>query len=185
MVVDEVLVARLCRGAAARTGGTRGAAVEVVTDPLDGSVWARLTSWRAAGDAVTVLAGHGLTAVERSDCRVQVTGWDARLLRRRLGMLLSGVDDLRQEWEATAELARYHRDRRRAVGEEPEIFDVVADVEGVLRDAVPIPHRAPAIHDVDSLRQLVEAAHDAYAQLIAEHVEYAARVLERDQQHAS
>jgi hypothetical protein len=94
--------------------------------------------------------------------------------------------DLRAEWDATAELARYHRDRRAEVtGEDPDPSEVLADVERGLREARPIPHTAPNVADVDSLLQLVEAAEDAYAQLIVQHVDHATTVLEADAREGS
>jgi hypothetical protein len=176
-MVDLELVTQLCRRATEATGGV---VVDVVRDPLDDSLWVRISSWPRAQEALAALLAHGLSAVERPECRLQVTGWDVRLLRRRLGMLLAGVDDLQEEWDATAELTRYHHDRRAAAGEEPEDVDVLADVEKAMRGAVPIPHRAPGTDDVDTLLQLIEAAEDAYQQLIAEHLDYAARVLAGD-----
>lgn len=173
-MLDLDLVTQVCLRA---TASTEGVVVEVVRDPLDDSLWVRMSSGPRAGEAFDALLAHGLSAVDRSEDRLQVTGWDVRLLRRRLGMLLAGVDDLRSEWNATAELARYHRDRRVAAGEEPEDFDVLADVEKVMRGAVPIPHQAPGTDDLDTLLQLIEAAEDAYQQLIAEHLDYAAQVL--------
>lgn len=173
-MIDQELVTQLCRRATAAAGGV---VLELVRDPLDGSLWVRMPSWPRAQDALAALLGHGLSTVDRSDCRLQVTGWDVRLLRRRLGMLLAGVDDLGAEWEATAELTGYHRDRRTAAGEDPEDFDVLADVEKAMRAAVPIPHQAPATEDPDTLLALIEAAEDAYQQLIAEHLDYAAQVL--------
>lgn len=171
-MVDLELVTQCCRRATAATGG---AVVDVVRDPLDESLWVRMSSWPRAQEALTALLAQGLSAVDRADCRLQVTGWDVRLLRRRLGVLLAGVNDLRAQWDATAELTRYHRDRRTASGEHPEDFDVLADVEKAMRGAVPIPHRVPATDDLDTLLQLIEAAEDAYQQLIAEHLDYAAR----------
>jgi len=41
-----------------------------------------------------------------------------RLMQWRLGALLAGVDDLRTERDATAELVRYQHDRRVAAGVE-------------------------------------------------------------------
>jgi hypothetical protein len=173
-MIDLELVTQLCRRATEATGGV---VLDVVCDPLDESLWVRMSSWPQAQDALTALLAHGLSAVDRSDSRLQVTGWDVRLLRRRLGMLLAGVDDLREEWAATAELTCYHRDRRTAAGEAPEDFEVLADVEIAMRGAVPIPHRAPGTNDLDTLLQLIAAAEDAYQQLIAEHLDYAAQVL--------
>lgn len=173
-MVEAELVIQLCRTAIAAADAVR---VDVVRDPLDNSVWVRMSSWVRAQEAITALLTHGLSAIERSDGRLQVTGWDVRLLRRRLGMLLSGVDDLREEWDATAELTSYYRDRRIMAGQEPEQRDVLADVEKAMRGAVPIPHSAPAADGVDTLLQLIEAAEDAYQRLIVEHVAYASRVL--------
>jgi hypothetical protein len=134
----------------ARHRGVRRPVVDAVRDPLDDSVWVRMSSWPAAQEALAAVVTHGLSALERSDSRLQVAGWGSRLLRRRLGMLLAGVDDLREEREATAELACYYRDRRAAAGQEPEQWDVLADVEVAMRRAVPIPHRAPATADIDT-----------------------------------
>ncbi len=177
-MIDLELVAQLCRRATATTGGV---VVDVVRDPLDESLWVRMSSWPRAQEAASALIAHGLTVVDRRDCRLQVTGWDVRALRRRLGTLVAGVDDLRAEWDATAELARYHRDRRAAAtGEAPEDFDVLTDVERTLREAKPMPHTASGSHDVETLLQLVDAGEDAYSQLIVEHVDHAAAVLEAD-----
>jgi hypothetical protein len=177
-MTDLELVTQLCRGATEATGGV---VIDVVRDPLDDSVWVRMSSWRRAQEATAALIAHGLGVVDRRDCRLQVTGWDVRVLRRRLGTLIAGVDDLRAEWDATAELTRYHRDRRAAAsGEDPEDFDVLADVERTLREAKPMPHTATGSQDIETLLQLVDAADDAYAQLIVQHVDHAAAVLEAD-----
>lgn len=177
-MIDLELAAQLCRRATEATGGV---VVDVVRDPLDDSVWVRMSSSPRAQEATATLIAHGLAVVDRRDCRLQVTGWDVRALRRRLGTLIAGVDDLRAEWDATAELTRYHRDRRAAAsGENPEDFDVLADVERTLREAKPIPHTASGSHDVETLLQLVDAAEDAYSQLIVEHVDHAAAVLDAD-----
>jgi hypothetical protein len=124
---------------------------------------------------------HGLAVVDRRDCRLQVTGWDARALRRRLGTAIAGVDDLRAEWDATAELTRYHRDRRAAVsGQDPEDLDVLGDVERTLREAVPLPHIASSSRDVETLLQLIEAAEGEYQRLVQAHIDHAERVLRDD-----
>jgi len=87
------------------------------------------------------------------------------------------VDDLSEEWEATAEMTRYHHDRRVVAGEDPEAWAVLGDVEAAMRSCVPLPHRAPQTEDVDTLLELIAAAEDAYQQLIAEHITYAETVL--------
>lgn len=79
-MVDVELVTQLCRRAAAASGG---GVLDVVRDPLDDSVWVRMSSWPRAQEASTALMTHGLSTVDRADCRLQVTGWDVRLLRRR------------------------------------------------------------------------------------------------------
>lgn len=171
------LVDRICRAA---TGGNNGSAVlEVLTDPLDNTIWVHLSSWPRASEARRVLAEFGFAAADAHDAKLHVTGWDPRLLRRRLGTLLAGVDDLKIEWDATAELANYHYDCRAAASEEPDPGDVLADVEATMRRAVPLPHIAPHAADPDTLLDLIEAAEDAYEQLISQHIEYAEKALAR------
>jgi len=106
LTVDTDVVARICYDA---TGA--GCILDVVGDQLDGTVWVRMASPLQANDAVKALGAHGLGAHACDGGRVHVTGWDTRLLRWRLGVLLGGVDDLSEEWEATAEMTRYHHDR--------------------------------------------------------------------------
>jgi hypothetical protein len=173
--LDTDLIARICRDATARSGP--GTVVEVVRDPLDATTWVRMSSWPRAREALTGLNSHGVSGHDLEDGRLHVTGWDVRLLHWRLGALLSGVDDLKTEWDATAEMVCYHHDRRVAAGVDPDPAEVLADVETAMRSCVPIPHRAPRVRDVDTLLQLITAADDAYQQLIAEHVDYAERVL--------
>lgn len=150
----------------------------IETDPLDGSLWLHFVSPAVAEQKLHALHAHGLAAAASSPDRVHVTGWDARLLRYRLGVLLAGVDDLRVEWEATAELVRYHYDRRTQHGaNEPELWEVLGDVEAIMRRCEPLPHHAPNVRDVATLLDLVAAAHEAYQQLITEHLDHAERVL--------
>jgi len=180
--VDTDLVTRICRdatatAAAAAAGTGTGTVVDVAHDPLDGTIWVRMSSWPCAREAMKVLNAHGISAHDLEDCRLHVTGWDARLLHWRLGALLAGVDDLRTEWDATVELVRYHYDRRVEAGVEPEQWAILSDVETAMRSCVPIPHRAPRVNDIETLLELVTAAEDAYQQLIAEHVEHAERIL--------
>lgn len=173
--IDVALVAGICRDATARSGP--GTVVSSQLDPLDGSVWVTMSSWPLAREALRALNAYGLAGRDLEDSRLHVTGFDARLLRWRLGALLAGVDDLKAEWDATAEMVRYHYDRRVATEIDPDPADVLADVETAMRSCIPIPHQAPRIHDIDSLLQLIAAAEDAYQQLIAEHVDHSERVL--------
>jgi hypothetical protein len=173
--LDADLVAGLCRAATA--SGGPAALVSVETDPLDGTVWIRMSSWPRAEEARKALHAYGINAHDTRDCRLHVIGWDARLLHRRLGVALAGVDDLTTEWEATAELVRYHHDRRVDSGEEPEPWNVLADVEAAMRTCIPIPQSAPNIADIEALLQLIDKTEDAYQQLIAEHLDYAERAL--------
>lgn len=175
--VDTELVIRICGQATARSGTGTGTVVEAARDPLDGSTWVRMSSWPRAREALTALNSHGISGHDLEDSRLHVTGWDVRLLHRRLGVLLSGVDDLTSEWDATAEMACYHHDRRVAAGITPDPAEILADVEAAMRTCLPIPHRAPRVQDVDSLLQLIAAAEDAYQQLIAEHIDYAEGIL--------
>ena len=173
--VDTTLVARICADAATATG--TGCVLDVVLDRLDGTVWVCMSSRDGADAAVRALGVHGLAGQDVDDGRLHVTGWDTRLLHWRLGTVLGGVDDLSAEWDATAEMTRYHHDRRVAAGEYPEAWAVLGDVETVMRSCVPLPHRAPQTDDVDTLLELITAAEDAYQQLVAEHITYAETVL--------
>ena len=56
-------------------------------------------------------------------------------------------------------------------------MEVLADVENAMRSCVPIPRRAPRVDDINVLLDLITTAEDAYQQLIAEHIDYAERVL--------
>jgi hypothetical protein len=174
-IVDTDLIARICRQATARSG--HGTVLDATHDPLDGSTWVRLSSWPRARESLTALNAHGIAGRDLEDCRLHVTGWDVRLLHRRLGILLAGIDDLQIEWDATAELVCYHHDRRINAGIDPDPADILADVETTMRSCVPIPHRAPRFEDVARMLDLIAAAEDAYQQLIAEHVDYAERIL--------
>ncbi len=176
-VVDLDLVTRICYDA---TMSERDGALvenEVVGDPLDGTAWVAMASWTLARDVLTALNAYGISGHDYGDGRLHVTGWDTRLLHWRLGTLLAGVDDLTNEWDATAELVCYHHDRQVAAGVDPDPVEVLADVETALRRCLPFPRRAPGIDDVDSLLELIGAAEDAYQQLIAEHVDYAEHAL--------
>ena len=166
--IDPHLVQRLCGVTADR---------EVVHDQLDDSVWVRMATPARAATALNVINAHGIAGHDLEDGRLHVTGWDRRLLHWRLGALLAGVDDLQSEWIGTAELACYHYDRRLSVGVEPDWADVLADVEGVIRSCLPLPHQAPRSEDIGVLLELIAAAADAYERLVAEHVEYAEQVL--------
>jgi hypothetical protein len=173
--IDPTAVERVCRLASAPSEGH--VIVDVLADPLDGSVWVRMASRRPTDEAGRALTDFGLAVTHIEPTRLHVTGWDPRLLRRRLGGLLAAVDDLKIEWGATAELAAYFYDQRADRGEEPDPVDVLAEVETTMRRAVPIPHRTPHIDDVVSLLDLIAAAEDAYEQLIWRHVDHAERFL--------
>ena len=173
--VDTDLIARICRDVT--TPASPDACIEAARDPLDDTTWIRLPSLAASREALTRLTAHGISAHDLEDGRLHATGWDVRLLHWRLGTLLSGIDDLTSEWDATAEMVAYHHDRRVAAGVDPDPAEVLADVETAMRSCVPLPHRAPQVQDVDSLLQLISAAEDAYQQLIAQHIDYAERIL--------
>ena len=174
--VDPELVAVFCR-AAARAVGARPVEVGMVVDPLDATVWVHLPSPAAAAAAVTGLRTRGLDTARVNDLRLHVTGWDVRLLRWRLGVLLAAVDDLVAAVDLTTDLVCYHHDRRVEAGLEVEAWAVLADVEATLRAATPLPHPAPRVENVDTLLSLVTAADEAYQQLITGHLDRAEQVL--------
>lgn len=166
--LDPDLVRRICGGAGV---------ADIAHDALDDSIWVGMSNPEPAGLALKALNAFGIGGHDLEDGRLHITGWDGQLLHWRLGGLLAGVDGLRSEWDSTAELVYYHYDRRIVAGVEPDMAEILADVEGVIRSCVPLPHQAPRTDDVGVLLELVAAAADAYEQLIAEHVEYAERVL--------
>jgi len=126
-----------------RPGSGRGpAAVDVVVDPLDATVWAHLPA-PAVHPAVAGLRARGFDTAAVNDHRLHVTGWDVRLLRWRLGVLLAGVDTLTAYLDPTADPVGYHHDRRVAGGGPVEAWVVLADVEAALRAATPLPHPTP------------------------------------------
>ena len=173
--VDAELVSRICSESTLRAG--HGTVLDIVEDPLDGTVWVRMSSRQSAREALTALNSYGISGHDRQDGRLHVTGWDVRLLHWRLGVLLAGVEDLASEWDATAELVRYHHGRRVQAGVDPDPVEVLADVENAMRGCVPIPRRAPRVDDINVLLDLITTAEDAYQQLIDEHIDYAERVL--------
>jgi len=171
--VDLEEAAAICRAAAIGAGGDPGA-VEVVADPLDATGWVHLPA-SAVPAAVNGLRARGMAAVAVNDHRVHVTGWDVRLLRWRLGVLLAGIDTLTAHPDFTADLVGYHHDRRAAAGGPVEAWAVLTDVEATLRAATPLPHPAPHVNDLDSLLELVTAADDAHERWIGVHLDYAER----------
>lgn len=188
--VEVETVVEICCGATAHHPWP--AVEEALRDELDGSVIVWMASWAEAGEAVIALTRHGLAAahypaglIGEDVAQIRVAGWDARLLRRRLAILLAGVDDLSTEWAATAEIAMYCYDRRAAAAaatgaDDPDLdWTVSAEVEATLRRSDPLPHTVPAVGDLDRLRELIEAAAERYEQLIAEHVEFAEHVTTR------
>jgi len=115
-----------------------------------------------------------LDAVAVNDHRVLVTGWEVRLLRWRLGVLLARIDTLTAYPDLTADLVDYHHDRHAAAGGPvEEAWAVLADVESALRAASPLPHPPPHVDDLDGLLGLVAAAEDAHERLIGAHLDCA------------
>jgi len=140
--------------------------------PLDTTVWVHLPA-PAVHPAVAGLRARGLDTAAVNDHRVHVTGWDVRLLRWRLGMLLAGIDTLTAYPDLTGDLVGYHQHRHRAAGGPVEAWVVLAEVETVLRAATPLPHPPPPVDDVDGLLELVAAAEDAHERLIGVHLDSA------------
>jgi len=171
VVLGVEVVAAVCR-AATGSGGGRRSDVDVVVDPLDATVWVHLPA-AAVHPAVAGLRSRGLGAAAVNDHRVHVTGWEVRLLRWRLGVLLAGIDTLTAYPDLTADLVGYHHDRHTTDGEAIEAWAVLADVEAALRAASPLPHPPPHVDDLDGLLGLVAAAEYAHERLIAAHLDRA------------
>jgi len=167
--LEVEVVAAVCRVAVISIGRD-SVAVEVVVDPLDTTLWVHLPA-RAVHPAVAGLRARGLDAAAVNDHRVHVTGWDVRLLRWRLGVLLAGIDTLTAYPDLTADLVGYHHHRHTAAGGPVEAWVVLADVEAALRAATPLPHPPPHVDGVDGLLGLVAAAEDAHERLIAAHLD--------------
>jgi hypothetical protein len=182
--VHEHLVRQLCA-----QSGRAGSALDVQMDPLDGSVRIRSATGGAVKDIAATLTRHGLNtahATATATPTLYVHGWDAAALRRRLGIALASVDDLSEEWAATADIAIHYFNTRLDPHDldgpcvvDVDDWQVIAAVEDGLRRSQPLPHRAPAITDVDVLLELVDAAENRYSELIAEHVELAEQTVAR------
>ncbi len=169
--LEVEVVAGVCRAATSSVGGRRSD-VDVVVDPLDTTLWVHLPT-PAVPPAVAGLRARGLDAAGVNDHRVHVTGWEVRLLRWRLGVLLAGIDTLTAYSDLTGDLVGYHQHRRAAGGEPVEAWAVLADVEAALRAATPLPHPPPPVEDLDGLLELVTAAEDAHERLIGAHLDCA------------
>ncbi len=164
-------MAAVCRAATRTVSGCRSD-VDVVVDPLDSTLWVHLPT-SAVHPAVAGLRARGLDAAAVNDHRVHVTGWEVRLLRWRLGVLLAGIDTLTAYPDLTADLVGYHHDRHTTADRDIEAWAVLADVEAVLRAATPLPHPPPHVDDLDGLLGLVAAAEDAHERLIGAHLDTA------------
>ncbi len=169
--LEVEVVAAVCRAATRAVGGHRSD-VDVVVDPLDATLWVHLPT-SAVHPAVRGLRARGLDAVAVNDHRVHVTGWDVRLLRWRLGVLLAGIDTLTAYPDLTADLVGYHHDRHTAAGGPVEAWAVLADVEAALRAATSLPHPPPHVDDLDGLLGLVAVAEDAHERLLGAHLDTA------------
>ncbi len=97
LAVDPEDVVALCR-ATATARHWPDTASQAVRDELDGAVIPGLPCQAQAGDVLTTLTSHGLAAARRpaacpaqNRAQVRLTGWDPRLLRRRLAVLLAGM----------------------------------------------------------------------------------------------
>ena len=173
--VDLDVVAGLCRAAAVSAGRDPGM-VDAVVDPLDTTVWVHLPP-RAVPAAVSLLRARGVAADAVNNHRIHITGWDVRLLRWRLGVLLAVVDTLTATSDLTGDLVGYHHDRRAAAGGPVEAWAGLADVEAALRAATPLPHSPSHVDALDSLLELVAAAEDAFERLIGVHLDHAEALL--------
>jgi len=81
-LLDPDLVRRICGVATVR---------DIVYDALDDSFWVCMPRPTKAGLALIALNTYGIGGHNLEDGRLHVTGWDDRLLHRRLGGLLDGL----------------------------------------------------------------------------------------------
>ncbi|MEO9240052.1 MAG: hypothetical protein ABI418_18400 [Jatrophihabitantaceae bacterium] len=103
---------------------------------------------------------------------------DTRRLRRQLAILRAGIEDLEQEWDATAELANHLYRQRAAAGRPVRVADVLADIEVVMRSSQGLPDRLPPDTGAVRLYRDIETAQASYERLLRQHLNHAAAAIE-------
>ena len=99
---------------------------------------------------------------------------DVRRLRIQLATLLAAVEDLRQEWEATVELALHLRAQRQQRHQPAGTAAVIADLEAIMRASAAFPTGTCKPTTVAELLPAIENAQKTYEDLLAQHLAYAA-----------
>jgi hypothetical protein len=103
---------------------------------------------------------------------------DVRRLRIQLATLLAAVEDLRQEWEATVELAVHLRAQRQQRHQPVDTSAVIADLEVIMRASAAFPTGIHRLATLTELLPAIENAQKTYEDLLAQHLTYAANHLD-------
>jgi hypothetical protein len=104
---------------------------------------------------------------------------DVRRLRIQLATLLAAVEDLRQEWQATVELALHLRAQRQQRHQPAGTPAVIADLETIMRASAAFPTGTCQLTTLAGLLPAIENAQTTYDDLLVQHLAYAAEHLDR------
>jgi hypothetical protein len=103
---------------------------------------------------------------------------DVRRLRSQLAILLAAVEDLRQEWDTTVELAHHLRRQRQQHHQPASTAAVLADLEAIMRASAAFPTGAHRLTTLAELLPVIENTQKTYEDLLARHLAYAAEHLD-------
>ena len=118
------------------------------------TLWVRLPSPRQVALAGGAVRAYGLSATERPPDRLQVTGWDRQLLRRRVRAAVTDIASMLAGWPAAAE----------AGGTTPA--GIVELLDGLLLPVWVLSHDPSRMDDTVALLRAAEAAEQAVLQLL-------------------
>jgi hypothetical protein len=104
---------------------------------------------------------------------------DVRRLRIQLSTLLAAIEDLRQEWEATVELALHLRAQRQQRHQPADTATVLADLQAIMRASAAFPTGTCKPATVAELLPAIENTQKTYDALLARHLAYAADHLDQ------
>ncbi len=102
-------------------------------------------------------------------------GPSVRQLQIQLATLLAGIEDLREEWDATIELARHLRAQRK---HSADTAAVIADMEAIMRASAAFPTATHRFTSLDDLQPAIRRAQKTYDNLLAQHLTYAENYLD-------
>jgi hypothetical protein len=196
---DEVIVPRGGSNATAPPPGMRSTATRAGSLCLSVGRTVRfgLSGFRSAGPASLPIAHlaptwdyvvvPGIPAATCVGPGSKRTNADARRgsdpnpnrLRIQLSTLLAAVDDLRQEWEATVELALHLRGQRQQRHQPADTTAVIADLEAIMRASAALPTGACQLTTLAELPPAIENAQKTYDDLLVQHLAYVAEHLDR------